>query len=846
MLFCLLATASVASAQKITGTVYNERGDLLTYSSITIKGSTTGASANNKARFLINSGKGNFTLVCQHIGYAAQEKLVTVGNEDVDLTFILKDVQLTMKEVVIKSNGEDPAYAIIRSAIQKRPYYAEQVKGFRCDLYAKDLIKLRKLPKKIFGQKVPDEDRQDMGLDSAGAGIIYLSESVAKVALQLPDQFKMNVISSRVSGSGGFGFTFPTFISFYNNNVNVFAQQLNPRGFVSPIADGAIGFYRYKFMGSFFEDGKEINSIKVTPRRNYEPLFSGIINITEGDWRIHSLDLLLTKTSQLELLDTLAITQFHVPVNAEQWRVKNQLLHFNFNQFGIDAIGNFLNVYSNYELNPVFKKSDFDRVIIKYDTAVNKRSRNYWDSTRPVPLEKEEVKDYLVKDSLYVLRKDSVISQYSIDSLKKRQGPVQLWKVFWSGLNRTHYSKKNTFQWGVNSLIQNAEYNTAEGLVVLVPVYFNKYLRKSQMNLAVKPYFRYGFGNKHFNTWADVILTSRNRGTEETPRNVTWRISGGRRVSQFYKDAPILPVINTFNTLWYGQNYMKNYENAFVGIGYEKRLESGVEFKLKGLWEDRNPLNNVTDYTFKDANKIKLTPNYPTELMNQQFDPHQALVLSATISVKPGQRYIQFPRYKVAIGSKYPTFTFEYSKGVDGFLGSDVDFDKWRFSVNDDVNFKLKGLLKYRLGTGGFFNSAKVPVQDYQHFNGNQSLIYSEYVNSYQLSGYYANSNKANNFGFGFIEHHFNGLLTNKIPYFNRLKWNLVAGVNAFYINDFTNHVELFVGFENIFKFMRVDLVARFDNGGRIRSNGIVIGFDGILGGSFNNSLFVNPHNNGF
>ncbi len=72
----------------------------------------------------------------------------------------------------------------------------------------------------------------------------------------------MEVLSSRVSGSGGFGFTFPTFISFYTNNVKVFTDKLNPRGFVSPIADGALNFYKYKFLGSFYEDGKEINTLK--------------------------------------------------------------------------------------------------------------------------------------------------------------------------------------------------------------------------------------------------------------------------------------------------------------------------------------------------------------------------------------------------------------------------------------------------------------------------------------------------------------------------------------------------------------------------------------------------------
>ena len=150
-----------------------------------------------------------------------------------------------MTEVVVKS-GEDPAYEIIRQAIKKRSFYNEQVKGFECGLYTKDMMKLRKLPKKILGRKIAEEDVKDMGLDSSRKGIIYLAESVARIYMQQPDKFKMEVISSRVSGSDGFGFTFPTFISFYQNNVSVFLDRLNPRGFVSPIADAAISMYKFK------------------------------------------------------------------------------------------------------------------------------------------------------------------------------------------------------------------------------------------------------------------------------------------------------------------------------------------------------------------------------------------------------------------------------------------------------------------------------------------------------------------------------------------------------------------------------------------------------------------------
>ncbi|MEY2918556.1 MAG: hypothetical protein RIS73_2270, partial [Bacteroidota bacterium] len=793
-------------------------------------------SANNKAKFSFNVLPGTYTIVCQHIGFAKQEKTVTVtkddtGVSDLQIAFILIEQKLDLKEVLVKSGGEDPAYAIIREAIKKRNFYNKQVNAFECDLYTKDIIKLRTLPAKIMGQKIPEEDRNDMGLDSTGRGIVYLSESVAKVHTQLPDKFKMEVLSSRVSGSGGFGFTFPTFISFYTNNVKVFAEKFNPRGFVSPIADGAIGFYTYKFLGSFFEDGKEINSIKVIPRRNYEPLFSGVIYITDGDWRIHSCDLTLTKMAQLEIVDTLQITQIYVPVGNEVWRVKNQLLHFNFNQFGIDAVGNFVNVYANYNINPVFTKKYFDNIIVKYDTAVNKKTKAYWDAIRPVPLEPEEKIDYQVKDSTYRVQKDSLLNKRSVDSLNKMQGSLKPLVVFWKGIDRKHYTKTNTSTMGIQSLIKNLEYNTVEGVVLNANLFYNTYIKDLKSNFSVEPHIRYGFSNTHLNAWTDIVFKTRDGSTHEKIKRQSWMLSAGKRVSQFNKESTVTALNNSITTLFWGDNFMKIYENYFGSIGFDKRYESGLKLGVNALYENRLPVENTSNFTVFKKDAVNITPNYPYEKITQQFTPHRAFIVSFDISFKPGQRYIQFPDNKVAIGSKFPTFSFNYTKGIENVFGSDANFDKWKFTINDTKNFKLAGELKYKIGIGGFLNNKKVFIQDYQHFNGNRSTAASEYVNSFQLARYYAYSTTENFYTFSHFEHHFNGLLTNKIPGFKKLNWNLVAGLNSFYVDKSSNYSEVFIGLENIFKILRVDFVTGFDKGKK-STTGIRIGFGGVIGGN--------------
>ena len=131
--------------------------------------------------------------------------------------------------------------------------------------------------------------------------------------------------------------------------------------------------------------------------------------------------------------------------------------------------------------------------------------------------------------------------------------------------------------------------------------------------------------------------------------------------------------------------------------------------------------------------------------------------------------------------------------------------------------------------------SSDLFIQDFQHFNGNQIVSASEYVNSFQLASYYANSTTERFYAFGHVEHHLNGLLTNKIPLFRKLNWNMVVGSNAFFVNKNNNYIEIFGGLENILKTFRLDAVIGYDRNNNI-STGLRLGFGGLLGGSVSRS----------
>lgn len=818
--FFLLISSSVFS-QKIIGTVYTDNGDLLPYASITIKGTTLGTSANSKGVFLLPVTEGKYIVMCHHIGYAYKEQeVLVVENETVEISFVLSRQKYVLKEVVVNSKSEDPAYAIIRNAISKRVYHNNQVGSFKSDLYSKNILRLTDMPDKIFGKKIPN-DTTASWLDSNKNGIIFLSETLSDLYYKKPDKFKLNVKSSRISGSNSFGFTFPTYINFYQNNVTVFSERLNPRGFISPISDNAFNYYLFRFVGSFYENGREVNSILVIPKRKYEPLFSGVINIMEDSWNIHSTQLKLTKYAQLEILDTLAVNQLYVPANDSVWLMKNQLIHLSLNQMGVGIAGDFVNVFSKYELHPKDLSKVFNNVIIQYtDSSINRKD-SFWNNNRPIPLEIEEAKNYTIRDSLFEVNQQK---QILADSTRKQK--IKFTDILINGFR----SKKQTSllhkKWEFAPLIGGLEYNTAE--TVVMNMNGSIQMQRAKKSVMIEPKFRYGFGNRHLNPSVTIQFENKGFVSENKLARKSLSVSFGKRVTQFNAESPITPFVNSFSTLLYGDNFMKTYENIFTSVTYNRRLEIGFQFSIQSLIEDRMPLDNISDYTFFEVNRKNITPNYPFEKLNAQFERHTALILKLGASYQPGLKYIVFPDRKISIGSKYPTFSVEYTKGIDGILNSAVNFDKWKFNITGDKNLKIAGLLKYKLSTGGFINANKVFLQDYQHFNGNLSILASEYLNSFQVSSYYANSTIEPLYFIGHFEHHFNGLLTNKIPLLKKWNWNLVAGGNTFYVNSTNNHIEFFVGLENIFKIFRVDVVRSY-NTKSVSETAIRIGFSGLF-----------------
>jgi hypothetical protein len=82
--------------------------------------------------------------------------------------------------------------------------------------------------------------------------------------------------------------------------------------------------------------------------------------------------------------------------------------------------------------------------------------------TGPVPLESDEVKDYVKKDSLEILRQ----SPAYLDSLDRRRNRLSVSKVLLSGMTFSRSKSRSSLSFP--PLVEALSYNTVEGIVANV------------------------------------------------------------------------------------------------------------------------------------------------------------------------------------------------------------------------------------------------------------------------------------------------------------------------------------------------------------------------------------------
>ena len=811
----LLLVFTTISFAQIKGTVKDKEGNPLPFVNIYIENTYIGTTSNELGKYELNTTeKNNVHLIFQYLGFKTQKQILNISQFPYEFDVVLVEEDFQLKEVVVM-NGENPANEIIRNAIKAKKINAAKTDKFEADFYSRGIFKAKDIPKKFMGVEIGDLEGN---LDSTRSGIIYQSETVSKIKFEKPNNLKEEIIASKIAGDDN-GFSYNTALNtnydFYGNYVDFGINM------VSPIADNAFTYYKYKLESTFYDDKNQlINKILVTPKRDKEPVFEGYIYIVEDSWAIYGIDLdIKGYRMQQPILESMKITQnFSYNTENKIWAKNIQTLDFSAGIFGMKFAGKFTHVFTNYTFKEAFDKKTFGKEVVTFAENANKKEETYWNEYRPVPLTTEESTNYIKKDSIQTIRK----SQVYLDSIDAKGNKFRLLKII------TGYNYKNSFNnWNFNyqglTNLGSLSYNTVQGYNLDSGFSYRKWNEETGKFTSISSTFNYGFSEDRLRVKGNFYHRFNNRN------NAYISLNGGSAISQFNPSEPISNLVNSVATLFFKNNYMKLYNKEFAEINYGREVVNGIFASGKLVYENRKALFNTTDYTIIKSDDLYFSndPLQPTNETSTPFEKHHIMKASLGTRIRFGQKYISRPDGKINIqNDDYPIVSFYYEKAF-GASNSNYHYDLISGTVDYNKTIGNKGDFGLRFKAGKFFNADNISFVDYKHFNGNQThvTLLNNSLNSFNLLPYYSHSTN-DAYLETHIEHNFKGYIMNKIPLLNKLQWNLIGGFHQLNIPNMKPYQEFTVGFDNIgwgkFRFLRVDYVRSYQNG--FQGDGVMFG----------------------
>jgi len=772
---------------QLTGRVVDDSGEPLAYVNIYLLGTTTGTTSNLDGYYKLDVPQGSSTIVYQYLGYKTHERLIANTAGTVLDDVVLQNQVYTLDQVVIAADAEDPAYAIIRKAKEKREYYLKQFDDYSCDVYVKGFNKVTDAPEKIFGRDVGDMEGM---IDSTRQGIVYLSESVSRLYVK-GSEVKEVLYSSKVSGDPqGYSFNSASGMdfSFYNNTIDF------NRALVSPIANNCFTHYDYSLQGVYYENDKVINNIKVIPKNKYGNVVYGNIFIIEDEWNIKSLRLLTTKeATQIPFIDSLQIQQEYHQLADDQWVPLSTVITFDLAALGFGLEGNFAAVYSDFDFEGI-DDSVFSNEVYNVLEESNSRNETYWDTIRPIPLTTEESIDYHKKDSIRIVKE----SPAYLDSVDRAANKFTLLHLI---TDYRFQNSNNGTSLTFDNPVLNTQVNTIQGWNTSTGLEWNKeYSKKAFHQLRVKASVNYGFSET---VWRPVATAE---FVDFRFHNQTIKLEVGNRVTQFNRQEPISSTVNSLHTIFFNNNYLKAYDNAFASLNWKRNLHPSVYLQSSIDYESRDPLVNT--FNLDEENFTSNDPLFPDSFL-PSFDSHDALILRLGLRFRFGREVWRYPDQVFLSSSKWPAIDVFYRGGFQ-----DVDYHLVGATIQDRIPIGIVGQTRVYARAATFLGNRPQYVMDYIHVRGNQTFIArSSTINQYYLLPYYTHS--ADDYSIQFhAQHQFKGYLMSKIPLLRKTQFQFLAGYKYLSTNVQPTYQEVHVGVENlgfgIARLFRVDAVWSF------------------------------------
>ena len=673
---------------RVSGRIITQDGVPIPFVSIYIHGTTTGTSSNELGKFELHTGKGNFDLVFQQIGFEKQIRNIVVDTGLINFEVIMFPASYQLNELEFTASREDPAYAIIRKAIVRKKELNKIRNAYTRKAYTKGVLKVLRAPKEVLGQKIGNLGGM---LDSAGRGILYLSEAESILASDVRGHLTETMISSKVAGNDrGFSFNRASSLSFdLNQNSSEFGRSI-----VSPLADYTFNHYRFKLMGEFEQEHMVIYKIFIEPLYSEDACWHGFLYINGSDYSLYEFDgFILGAQCKQEIFDTIRIKQqYTIQPSVFPAGIRNQVFRFNAVFFGFKVEGSFTVDLSEYHLTDGKDVSRRRESLVIEDSS-NLKSTEYWLKARPVPLLTEEALHYSKRDSAKVVR-DSRRFKDSMDRKNNRFGYGNL--ILGYAYNQTYRRSSFSFQSPVNSI----QFNPVQGLAVGTLMRYSKSWRErlSLQSLVLSFNIEYGISNRK---WLPGLGF---RYNYNPVKNSVFSFHIGSDFHEFNNKVETNTMYNQYNCLWLKKNALKLYQSDEISASFATDINYDLRFESKVYAAHRYNQTNHSDYSFRYKNKLyESNSDFNGSSEKLLISQKDAVIFRIGLYYTPMTEVWKTPEGIDKTGSRWPEFylrnQFCFYGSQSGVSWSTILKATYQLSLSSWGDLKISGeLQKYFYG----------------------------------------------------------------------------------------------------------------------------------------------------
>lgn len=789
----------------------------LPFVTVAFAGTSIGGPTNNDGKYSISTDNAVKQIKVSFVGYKDAFFPIKQGTTQ-EINVRLVPIASQLEEVVVKSgkkpkyrNKDNPAVELIRKVIENkeknRPESYQYVEYKEYDKMQFSLSNVSPtLAQKKFFRKYAFviNNRDSTTVPGKSLLPIFLNEKVSQYYYRKsPEKEKTVVLGDKTVNFGGsvdsegLGAYFKHMyykVDIYDNTIFLMTNN-----FLSPIAGSSPTFYKFFITDTIQYKNTKLVELSFTPRNTTDMLFVGKLYITlDGNYAVQKAELSINKNINLNFVNTMKVDlEFEQnPDGRFHLSKSTTLADFGLTKskkgglFGIRAI-----TYGNYIVNKPHPDTTYQHQEFAESDDVKHRSDQFWVENRLDTLTLAESKVYKNVDSLR-----------NMPSFRRMVDIATLLLAGYKGFDWFEVGPANTFY----------SFNPIEGFKLRVGGRTTPQLSKRYY---FETYGAYGFKDERFKYFLSATYSLNNKSIYRFPQNYV-RVSTqydthipGANLQFVQEDNFLLSFKRGENDKYlYDRSYNVDYVHEFTNhFSYHLSFTRLTQAPTGSLYF----LNTVNDNT---SNVVK-------DLTTSE--------VGLNLRYAPNEEFYQGKIYRTPVPSKYPVFSLDYTAGLKNVFSSQYGYQTLHARIDKRLYLSIFGYTDVTVEGGKTFGQVPYPLLDI--FRANQTYAYDLY--SYNLMNFlefvgdhYASIN---------IDQHFVGFFFNKVPLLKRLKWREVLSLKAIYgglsdKNDPTIHPSLYqfpvssngepityalgktpyvegsVGIENIFKFVRVDLVRRF------------------------------------